>query len=120
MGAANALPPVRNAARTASGMYFFMALPLCIDTSERVRAVRAYGEQELEQQLVGGDPFRVAGVPKLPAHLAELARPEREHAGHPLVAQRTVDPAIGGVEPDTREPPPRELIIRARVVAERR
>src|SRR5262249_13264899 len=43
--------------------------------SERVGAVGADGELELEQELVGLDPFGVGRVPVLAADLAELARP---------------------------------------------
>ena len=45
---------------------------------ERMRAVRADRELELEQELVRRRADRVVGAPVLPAHLAELARPVRQ------------------------------------------
>src|SRR5262245_25800614 len=87
--------------------------------SKRVRAVRAYGEKELEQELVCRAAFCVAGAAVLPAYLAELARPERQQRGPALVAERWGKRTFRVVVPHAGEPPARELIVGRRIHAER-
>src|SRR6476619_951074 len=96
------------------------SFPLSIQELEGMRPVRANRKQELKQELVRGDAFCVVRMPKLPAYLAELARPERQHARHAVVPQRAVHGTVRRVEAHAGEPPPGELVIRVRVVAERR
>src|SRR5690348_14584590 len=68
-----------------------------MDGLENMRAVRADGKEELEQQLVALYAFRVRGAAVLRADLAELAGPEGEQQRAALVPQRRVDGAIGEV-----------------------
>src|SRR4051812_2230728 len=79
-------------------------------------AVRADGKLELEQQLVGRRPVRVIDVTVLAAHLAELARPVRQQRGCSAVEQIGIVRALRTVEPASREPAARELVIARDVV----
>ena len=55
-----------------------------------MRAVRADGKLELEQELVGRRTVGVFGAPVLPAHLAEFARPVGQHGRSACIEQRRV------------------------------
>src|SRR6185436_13708722 len=83
-----------------------------------MRAVRADGEQQLEQEFVvrfAGAELRVA---VLAAHLAELARPERQQQRAALVLRHVLVGAAGHVEASAREPAARELVLARDVRAE--
>src|SRR3954453_12067884 len=84
---------------------------------ERVRAVRADGKLELEQQFVGCRPDGVVGAPVLAANLGGLALPEPQGGLTPRVAERRIVCPIGSVETDAREPAARELVITRHVIA---
>src|SRR6188474_2554086 len=88
-------------------------------TLERVGAVCADREQELEQELVGDNAFRVRGAPVLTAHLAELAGPVGHDERRSVIVESRIGGALGPVPSDVGEPSPRELVLPARVVAER-
>src|SRR5260221_5356441 len=85
---------------------------------ESVGAVRADGEEELEQELVGGAPFPETGVAVLGADLAELARPIGEDEGAALVGEGGVLRAVREVVARAREPPPPELVFEIAIAAE--
>src|SRR5919204_4250902 len=76
-----------------------------------MRAMRADGELELEQEFVRSRPQRVVGAPVLPADLAELARPVCEEQRAAPIEQRRVGRAVAAVVPRAHEPAPRELIV---------
>src|SRR5688500_5527784 len=78
------------AAPSASIVGIFMKSSLRMSGSERVGAVGADGEQELEEQLVGLDALAVAGVAVLAADLAELARPPGQQQRGALVHERGI------------------------------
>src|SRR4051812_24554372 len=85
---------------------------------ERVGAVRADRELELEEQLVGRRAVAVCRAPVLTSQLAELARPVRHEQRLAGVGHGRVVGPIRAIETDAREPAPRELIIPGHVVAE--
>src|SRR2546423_1712718 len=76
---------------------------------KRMRAVRADGELQLEEDLVDGAQISVLRVPQLSANLAELRRPEGERRGDAFVAARVVE--VGAIEPHAGEPALAELIV---------
>src|SRR5690349_20235753 len=87
---------------------------------EGVRAMRAYREQQLEQQLISDDTFRVGGTTILPADLTELARPVREQQRAALVFLQRIDGPLRPVPARAGKPSLRELILAAGVIPERR
>src|SRR5262245_39586200 len=82
-----------------------------ISPLERVRPVRTDGKLELEQEFVGCRSERVVGAPVLPAHLAELARPERQEQRAAGVEQRRVVGVVGAIVAGAGQPPPGELVV---------
>src|SRR5690606_26307191 len=66
---------------------------------------------ELEEQLAGGRAFREVDPPILPAHLAELARPERQGERRPLVFEAGIEGPLAPVVPRAREPAAGELVV---------
>src|ERR1043165_1096886 len=93
LSAAKALPAAKRRTNSASR---FMGL------LERVRAMRADGELQLEEQLVDGAEAAVLGVAQLRAQLAELRRPEGQRRGDAFVAARVVE--VRAIEADAGEP----------------
>src|SRR5437763_16651494 len=87
-----------------------MMIPL-----ERVRAVRADGKLELEQQLVGDRPFRVVRAAVLSADLAEFAGPVRQDSRPAPVEGRGRVSPIRPIVTAADEPAPRKLIVARRV-----
>src|SRR5215210_6777490 len=84
-----------------------------------MRAMRANGKQELEENFVGLDPLGIVDAAVLPADLAEFTRPERHQGGGSLVFQGGVDCALAPVVASAREPAAAELIVTGHVHAER-
>src|SRR5919201_2978751 len=76
-----------------------------------MRAVRADGKLELEQEFVCRWRERVARAPVLAAHLAELARPVRENQRAAGIEQRCVGRSIATIVARADEPAPRELVV---------
>src|SRR5687767_6262421 len=81
-----------------------------------MRAVRAYRELELKQELVGRQRLRISDTTILPPDLAEFARPVGQRQCLPDVAQARVVAAIGPVETDACKPAAPKLIVAGRVV----
>src|SRR6266550_8981429 len=84
-----------------------------------MRAMRANGKLELEQQLVCRRPVRVVGAPILPAHLAEFAWPVGQHGRTTFIEQRRVIRALRMVVASADEPAARELVVARGVVTHR-
>src|SRR4051794_7779354 len=95
---------------------------------ERMRSMRAHREHELEQKFVGRETFSIARAPKLPAYLAELARPIGQHERSAGVAEERATigriaqcrrfrvrldtaHALRSIEPAAEEPAASELVI---------
>src|SRR5262245_14400727 len=86
-GRADAASPI---AASAAAITARVNRLLMSTSSERVRAVRADREQELEQDLVGVDALGVGRAAELAADLAELARPVGQERRSALVALRGI------------------------------
>src|ERR1051325_1541448 len=84
---------------------------------EGVRPMRTDRELQLEQQFVGDLIAGIGRAAVLPAHLAELARPERQRRRAALVAQRQIRRAVRSVVAPTDEPAARELVVARHVEA---
>src|ERR1051325_260023 len=85
-------------------------------------AVRADGELQLQEKLVGGLDVAVPRAPELPADLAELRRPEGEGGGEAAVARARRDLGegrrlVGGVDAHAGEPALRQLVVERGVEA---
>src|ERR1700752_1907736 len=74
-------------------------------------AVSADGEQELEQELVGGLAEREVGAPVLPADQAELGGLVSEEKGSAGVVQRVHGRQRRAIVAEAGEPAPRELVV---------
>src|SRR6185503_17769802 len=75
-------------------------------------AVGADGELDLEEDLVGGLPVRVAPAPRLRTELGELAGPEGDEGGDSAVLQGRVVRVIRALVPGAGEPALEELVLR--------
>src|SRR5215211_484989 len=84
-----------------------------------MRAVRADGKQELEQQLVGGRVTAETNAAVLAADLTELAWPVGQHQCSATVAHVRIVCAIRIVVTRAGEPAATELVVARHVVAER-
>src|ERR1051325_9044189 len=120
-GAAKA--PVANSSEAMSAKRFMVLL-------ERVRAVRADGELQLEEDFVErAIDETVVRAAELAADLAELGRPEGEGGGDSTVRGVVHDPwstdvgeerlRVGGVEAHAGEPALGQLVVEGAVEAER-
>src|SRR5712692_7107285 len=78
---------------------------------ERMGAVGADRELDLEESLVGGDSAGVSATTQLPTNLRELAWPERDRRGLAGVALHLVIRVIGGLDARPDEPALGELIL---------
>src|SRR5256885_1646193 len=85
--------------------------PSNLEPLKRMRPVCANRELELEQHFVGGRTVAVIRASILRAHLAELARPVRDHDGSSCIEDIGVVGAFGSIEAHAGEPAPRELIV---------
>src|SRR6266545_1514350 len=103
-------------AKTTARMRFMAYLYL-----ERMGAVGADRELELQEELVGGLVGQAeVAAPQLTPQLRELARPEGQDAGDAGVSLRVVIGVLGGLETGAREPAPGELVVAGGVPADRR
>src|SRR6187399_2323802 len=84
-----------------------------------MRSVRTDREIELEQEFVRLHALREVDEAVLSADLTELRRPERHERRGAVVDQAAVERAARSVIPSADVPPPRELVLREAVVAER-
>src|ERR1700754_2256403 len=90
--------------------------------SERMRAVRADGELQLEEKLVDRLQVAVLRVAQLAADLAEFRGPEGERRRDALVDAERLEGlgarlVVGAVETHAGEPALTELIVERRVEA---
>src|SRR5262245_8286593 len=84
-----------------------------------MRAMRADGKLELEQQLVRLCLLGVIDAAVLAAHLTELARPVAHRECAAAVVYRRLVRVFRSVVSRAREPPPRELVVERSEIAER-
>src|SRR5262245_6659534 len=84
--------PSEGAARATSRAR--ASVSLFMSSSERMGAVGAYRELQLDESFGGIDAAGIAAVPRLAADLRELARPERHGQRFSLVAEVGLHTAI--------------------------
>src|SRR5579864_8383702 len=83
----------------------------CSVASERMGAVGADRELELEERLVGGDASGIAAAAELAPELGELARPERQEDRLAAVVLRLIVRVRGPLGAGAREPALGELVL---------
>src|SRR6187397_2317015 len=117
--AIDAMSVIANAAAHVDWMNFMTTPQVLEPASERMRTVCTDGKLELEEKLVRRIPGGVLRPAVLAAHLAELARPIRQHERSPRVVKRLIVGVSRPVVAGTGVPAARELVVTGHEEAER-